>query len=57
MKKETGSITVEIIKKTPNGIETTHEDISFSNFLVNKGETAIGKYGDVLNKVIEVLNK
>lgn len=57
LKKETGSITGEIIKKTPNGIETTHKDISFSNFLVNKGETAIGKYGDVLNKVIEVLNK
>ncbi len=26
----------------------------FNEFLVNKGETAIGKYGDVLNKIIEL---
>ncbi len=29
-------------------------DIVFEDFLVNKGETAIGKYGDILNKVIEL---
>ena len=26
--------------------------VNFDEFLVNKHETAIGKYGDVLNKVI-----
>ena len=30
------------------------QEISFEDFLVNKGKTAIGKYGDVLNKVIEL---
>lgn len=29
-------------------------DIIFDNFLVSKGETAIGKYGDILNKVISL---
>lgn len=28
------------------------KEIPFEKFLVNKGETAIGKYGDVLMKVI-----
>ena len=29
-------------------------DISIDNFLVNKGETAIEKYGDILTKVIDL---
>ncbi len=28
--------------------------ISFDDFLVNEGETALGKYGDILKKVIEL---
>ena len=35
----------------------TKEDIPFEQFLVNKGETALGKYGDVLKKVIELTTK
>lgn len=31
---------------------TKKENITFEDFLVNKGETAIGKYGEVLNFII-----
>lgn len=30
------------------------ENLVLDNFLVNKGETAIEKYGDILNKIIEL---
>ena len=32
----------------------TQENLVLDNFLVNKGETAIEKYGDILNKIIEL---
>lgn len=53
-KKEYGKINGIVIKKyeTSNNVES--KKISFGDFLVNKGETAIGKYGDILNKVIEL---
>lgn len=35
----------------------TTRDISFSEFLVNDGETALEKYGDVLKKIIELTSK
>lgn len=55
--KEDGSI---------KGIEITQENgkiiskdrvLEMKDFLVNKGETALGKYGDVLRKIIEITNK
>ena len=47
-----------IYKSTPSGVEvSTKDDITLNNFLVNNGETAIGKYGSVLNKVIDITTK
>lgn len=40
-----------------NGTNISNDKVvPFENFLVNKGETALGKYGDVLRKVIELTN-
>lgn len=52
--KEQGKINGTVIKKSEDGNKIENEEISFENFLVNKGETAVGKYGDILNKVIEL---
>lgn len=54
LKQESGKIEgVQIIKE--GEINTcTKKEICFEDFLVNKGETAIEKYGDVLRKVIEL---
>ncbi len=49
--KEEGKIKGDIMGIN-NKVETNF--IDFNNFLVNKGETALGKYGDVLNKVIKL---
>ena len=57
LEKESGEIYCERIIKKDNhniGIPST---VSFEEFLVNNGETAIGKYGDVLKKVIEITEK
>ena len=51
--KESGKITGSVIRKIDSKNIETIEEISFKDFLVNKGETAITKYGDVLRKVIE----
>lgn len=51
--KESGKITGSVIRKIDSKNIETIEEISFKDFLVNKGETAIAKYGDVLRKVIE----
>lgn len=53
-KNENGKITGDIIRKFKNSNKVENKDIVFEDFLVNKGETAIGKYGDILNKVIEL---
>ncbi len=52
--KEDGIIKgVEITDE--NGIIVSKEkEFTIKDFLVNKGETALGKYGDVLRKIIEV---
>ena len=52
--KEDGIIQgVEITDE--NGIIVSKEkEFTIKDFLVNKGETALGKYGDVLRKIIEV---
>lgn len=54
LSQEQGSISATIIKKQENKNIAEPKIITFKDFLVNKGETAIGKYGDVLKKVIEL---
>ena len=54
LKNEQGKINGTVIKKTNNTNAMENREILFEDFLVNKGETAIGKYGDILNKVIEL---
>lgn len=54
LKNENGKITGDIIRKFKNSNKVENKEIVFEDFLVNKGETAIGKYGDILNKVIEL---
>lgn len=49
-KKENGKIKAQIIN-LDNSIEERLVD--FNEFLVNKGETALGKYGNILKFVIE----
>lgn len=53
-KNENGKIKGDIIRKFKNSNKLENKEIVFEDFLVNKGETAIGKYGDILNKVIEL---
>lgn len=55
LKKENGKINGTIISRENGTIIAKQEEISFERFLVNKGETALGKYGDVLKKVIELM--
>lgn len=54
--KENGKISGKIIKNTKNKNEIIETEIAFEEFLVNKGETALTKYGDVLNKIIEIIS-
>lgn len=54
-KKE--KIEANFIKQEGDKIVITDDKLVFEDFLVNKGETAISKYGDILNKVIEVTKK
>ncbi len=53
-KNEDGKIIGHVIKKLKNTNTVEKKEIVFEDFLVNKGETAIEKYGDILNKVIEL---
>ncbi len=57
LKNEKGTIDGIVIKKDQESNTEINKKINFEDFLVNKGETALGKYGDVLNKVIELTNK
>ena len=54
LKKECGKLNAVVIRKENNKNIVSEEEINFEDFLVNKGETAIEKYGEVLNKVIEL---
>ncbi len=56
LEKEQGSILGTVITKENNDIQIQKREIDFSEFLVNAHETAIGKYGDILKKVIELTN-
>lgn len=53
LEKEKGSIPATIIMNQNDEIITKEKVVGVSNFLVNDGETGIGKYGDVLRRVIE----
>lgn len=55
-KKEKGQIPAEIIKQEGDKIITEQRNVDFTEFLVNEHETALGKYGSVLDKVIEITN-
>ena len=55
--KETGKIKAVAIIRENDSIVAKQQNISFDKFLVNAGETAIDKYGDVLKKVIESTGK
>lgn len=57
LKNGFGKLNAIIIKKQNNKNIVLNEEITFEDFLVNKGETAVGKYGTVLNKVIELTEK
>lgn len=54
LKKATGELEAIMIVKENGSNVLRKQTTPFEKFLVNKGETAIGKYGDVLNKVIEL---
>lgn len=57
LEKENGSLKGKVITKAKEGNLVEEKEIKFEDFLINKGETGIGKYGDVLNKVIELTSK
>ncbi len=54
MKNAKGTINAEIIRNENGNVVTEEKQIDFNDFLVNKGETGLGKYGQVLNKVIDL---
>lgn len=56
---ETEEGTIKGIEITFNGKENVEieKDYTLKDFLVNKGETAITKYGNIMKKIIEVTNK
>jgi len=53
-KSKHGKINGTVIKKCEKSNNVENKEILFEDFLVNKGETAVGKYGDILNKVMEL---
>lgn len=54
-KAEQGQIDGVEIKMHNGKTEAQPRKIDFSEFLVNNGETALGKYGNVLNAIINIL--
>lgn len=55
--KEEGSVNCQTIKLLDGIIEVIDVEVEFNEFLVNEHETALSKYGDILNKVIELTSK
>ena len=54
LKNENGKIHGDVIIKVDDVNKVENKEIDFQDFLVNKGEVAIEKYGDILNKVIDL---
>ena len=54
--KESGAIKGIEITQVDGKIVSQEKDLTMKDFLVNKGETALGKYGAVLKKIIEITN-
>jgi isopentenyldiphosphate isomerase len=57
LKKESGSLIGEKSHKENGKVIVSNEKITFDDFLVNKGETAITKYGNVLKFIINEITK
>lgn len=57
LKEEKGSLSAKKCFKENNEIKVTDTTISFDDFLINKGETAINKYGKVLEFIIAEIDK
>lgn len=55
-KSEKGQIDGFVIECVDGKNQMREKKIDFSEFLVNNGETAMGKYGNVLNGIISILN-
>ena len=56
-KAESGQIEAEVITKDNGNNIKVNRKVDFKEFLVMKHETAIEKYSDVLNKVIELVEE
>ncbi len=57
LKNEEGSLSAKKCYKENDKVEVIDTTISFEDFLVNKGETAITKYGKVLEFIIAEIDK
>ncbi len=56
--EEKGSIPATIITMNESGkLKITNQEVQFNEFLVNDHETAITKYGAILNKIIEITHQ
>ena len=49
-----GSVMGTVLTEENGVIVSRKQEISFADFLVNPQETALGKYGTVLQKIIEI---
>lgn len=56
-KREYGEVSAEVIETENNDNKIIKRDVNFNEFLVQKNETALGKYGEILDKVIELTRK
>ncbi len=53
LQEENGTITGTMIKEQNGDIIHNQQNITINNFLINDGETGIGKYGKILEAVME----
>ncbi|MEE0699746.1 MAG: NUDIX domain-containing protein [Bacilli bacterium] len=56
IEKKVETILAEVIENINGKNIVVSKEVSLKNFLVNQNETPMGKYGDILNKVIELTN-
>ena len=54
LKNQKGQAKATYITRIDNQIVEEEKNIEFKDFLINNGETGIGKYGKVLEKIIEL---